>query len=141
MKCNIIEYSSNLFPELYHILHEVYGSEINIINLEKNYLGQYKKIYLALLDDTVVGCAFFEIKKDFIRPYKYGFISYVAVDQKYRKHGVGRKIIEHLIFFAKQNKCKAVELTSADYRTNAHSFYKSLGFSKKRTTIFIKEPL
>lgn len=141
MNIEITEYTSDYFPQIYQILNKIYDSKINITDLENNYLGLNKKIYLAIFDNTVVGCAFLEIRKDYIRSYQYGFISYVAVDQQYRKQGIGKQLIEHLFLIAKKDKCQAVELTSANFRTTAHSFYKSLNFSKKDTTIFIKEPL
>ena len=50
-------------------------------------------------------------------------------------------MIERLISTAKDMGCSTVELTSANSRKNAHVFYQNLGFSKKKTTVFIKEPL
>jgi GNAT superfamily N-acetyltransferase len=138
---NIIEYSSDLYVGLYTLLRDTYDSKISKEDLENNYLCHDKMIFLTLIDNTVVGCAFLEIKRDYVRTYKYGYISYVAVDEKYRQHGIGRALIERLISTAKDMGCSTVELTSANSRKNAHVFYQNLGFSKKKTTVFIKEPL
>ena len=86
---NIIEYSSDLYVGLYTILRDTYDSKSSKEDLENNYLCHDKMIFLALIDNTVVGCAFLEVKRDYVRTYKYGYISYVAVDEKYRQHGIG----------------------------------------------------
>ena len=139
MCVNIIEYSSIYFEELYKILHNVFGSNVTKENLESNYLGSKKKIFLAMFDYHVIGCAFLEIKVDHIRPYKYGFVSYVAVDNNYRDLGIGKMLIAKISKVCDENDCKSIELTSADFRKSAHIFYHSQGFSIKKTKIFIKE--
>jgi ribosomal protein S18 acetylase RimI-like enzyme len=141
MSLQIVEYSSDLYTGLYKLLKDVYNSNINEIDLEKNYINNSKKIYIAMFEDNIVGCAFLEIKMDYIRAYKYGFISYVAVDECYRRQGIGKKLVEFVLKVSKDNECSTVELTSADHRINAHNFYKTLGFKSKKTTIFIKDPL
>lgn len=139
MEIEIIEYSSIFYKPLLSILKEVYDSDIERNVLEEMYLGSGKNIYLAKADDNIIGCAFLEMKRDYVRPYKYGFISYVAVDKSYRQHGIGRKLIEKIIDVARANDCSAIELTSANSRETAHIFYQTLGFTKKKTTVFIKE--
>jgi glucosamine-phosphate N-acetyltransferase len=139
MSLQIIEYSSNYYFELFKILKDNYNTNITQHELECNYVTDNKSIYLALLDKKIVGCAFLEIKNDYVRLYKYGFISYVAVDIEYRHRGIGKKLIETLIHISKNIGCTAVELTSANYRLNAHKFYETLGFTKKKTSVFIKE--
>lgn len=141
MDTKIVKYSSNLYSQLYAILKKNYNSTISREILEKYYTGDNKYIFLAVYEDNVLGCAFLEIKEDYIRPYKYGYISYVAVDERYRKQGIGSGLVKHLISYAKEMSCSTVELTSANYRVNAHAFYKTLGFEKKKTTVFIKEPI
>lgn len=139
MNLKIVEYSSELYQELYTLLKEIYDSNINQTDLEKYYLDFNKKIYVALLENKIVGCAFLEIKEDYIRAYRYGFITYVAVDKQYRKKGIGKTMIEYLIQCVKQEGCTSIELTSANFRKAAHHLYESLGFSRKDTTVFIKE--
>lgn len=141
MNLMIIEYNEECFNQLANLLGTIYGSKISKEVLEKYYLSNNKKIYLAKIDDTIVGCAFLEIKIDYIRPYTYGYITYVAVDENYRKMGIGRTILEHIVTVSKELGCSTVELTSANSRVNAHIFYESLGFTKKKTTVFIKDPL
>lgn len=139
MSFEVIGYSSKYYSGLFNILKDVYETNITQNQLESNYISDKKNIFLAVLNEKVVGCAFLEIKIDYVRNYKYGFISYVAVDAEYRHRGIGKILIEALIKISKNSECSAIELTSANYRTNAHKFYETLGFTKKKTTVFIKE--
>lgn len=141
MSFEVIGYSSKYYSGLFNILKDIYETNITQNQLESNYISDNKNIFLAVLNEKIVGCAFLEIKMDYVRNYKYGFISYVAVDAEYRHRGIGKNLIETLIKISKNSECSAIELTSANYRTNAHKFYETLGFTKKKTSVFIKELL
>lgn len=141
MEIQIKEYSENDYSGIRVILYDNYNSEISKEYLEKYYISDFKKIYVATYLNDVVGCAFLEVKNDYVRPARYGYITYVAVAERFRKHGIGRKMIDFILDKAKESGCTAVELTSADFRTDAHRFYESLGFTKKKTTVFIKDSL
>ena len=141
MEITIIDYDSNFYEQLYNLLKDIYASTISKQELELHYLGENKKIYLAQKNNIIVGCSFLEIRTDYIRPYKYGFVTYVAVDEKHRKQGIGKKLLNHIFLQAKELGCTTVELTSANSRESAHIFYESIGFTKKKTTVFIKDPL
>lgn len=139
MQIEIREYQSSDYPELVTLLQKVYGSTIDKNILEGNYISDCRSIIVAVTEDSLVGCAFEEVQVDFVRPSKVLYVTYVAVDENYRKHGIGRKLFERVENIAKENTCSSIELTSADFRTGAHAFYNSLGFTKKKTTLFIKE--
>lgn len=135
----IENYDSAYFNQLFLLLADVYSTAIPQSSLEGNYLGPDKEIVLALLNDKVVGCAFLEYNADYIRDRKTVFVSYVAVNITFRQHGIGSKIFSEIEGRARNRSCSAIELTSANYRSSAHAFYHALGFSKKQTTVFIKE--
>jgi GNAT superfamily N-acetyltransferase len=58
----------------------------------------------------------------------FAVIEYVVVDEKHRCKGVGKKLMEYCIECAKKASCYKIMLTSDKRRTEAHEFYKSLGF-------------
>lgn len=141
MAISIRMYEAKYFYSLKKILKNVYGSNIQQEILEKEYIDNTHNIILAIdeLSDSVTGCTFIELQQDFVRPRNSLFVTYVAVDEKYRKHGVGKAIFSFIEEYARENSIDAIELTSANYRTGAHAFYKALGFSEKKTTVFIKD--
>lgn len=60
----------------------------------------------------------------------YGLLEDVFIQKKYRKKGYGTKLVEHIIFVAKELGCYKMVATSRVSRRFVHAFYKKLGFRK-----------
>ena len=137
----IRKYKSSDYNNLLKLLETVYGSQIDQDTLEKHYVNSNHDILVSVEDgsDVLTGCTFIEIKEDYVRPEKIIYVTYVAVDEKFRHHGIGKMLIDKVEQICHENNCSAIELTSANFRTGAHTFYDRLGFTKKKTTVFIKE--
>jgi len=56
-------------------------------------------------------------------------ITALVIAETERRRGIGRELIEAATRLAAQQNCSAVELTTAERRAEAHSFYESLGFA------------
>ena len=140
MGLQIREYQKTDYTELLLLLNVVYNSTITQEVLEKQYISASRSILVAVNDGGhVVGCTFVEIQEDFVRPSRIAYITYVAVDENCRKQGIGKNLLAAVEMICKSRNCSAIELTSANFRIGAHEFYKSLGYTKKATTVFIKE--
>ena len=71
-----------------------------------------------------------------------GFIENVVTDKDFRKQGLGKKVMEKAIEFAREKNCYKVILESGAWRTEAHQFYRNLGFddtAKKSFLLKLKE--
>jgi len=85
-------------------------------------------ILLAETDGTVVGllashrCWMLQYARPVIR------ITALVVGRNARRRGVGRLLMEHAERMAVAEGCEFVELTSAADRTDAHAFYRSIGY-------------
>ena len=140
MVIRIRYYQSSDYKILSSLLKNVYDSNINQETLERVYISDTQSILIAVTEDEVlVGCAFIEELEDYVRPSRTLYVTYVAVDENYRRHGIGGLLFDKVEEECRQRKCTTIELTSADFRTDAHKFYYGLGFAKKKTTMFIKE--
>lgn len=140
METYIRKYSESDYGGLYELLNTVYGSTIDKETLEHHYLTDQRTIILATNENgQVLGCVFTEIQEDFIRPARVLFITYVAVKECFRKQGIGGLLMKEVEKRSRDAGCTAIELTSADFRKDAHNFYATYGFMKKKTTVFIKE--
>jgi len=140
MEITVRYYKSGDYNMLISLLSKVYGSHIDRDKLEDEYISDKRSILVAVTEEEIlVGCTFVEVQEDFVRPSRILYITYVAVDENYRRHGIGRKLFDKVETLCIDHACSAIELTSADYRTEAHEFYNRLGFTKKKTTVFIKE--
>lgn len=132
-------YESNDFVGLKKLLEETYSSDISKEELETNYISPNKTILVSIMDGSVVGCAFVSINSDYIRRGKTAFVTYVAVTERLRNHRIGTRLFDEIEKIARLYQCKAIELTSANFRKEAHAFYKAINYNIKKTTVFIKE--
>ncbi len=57
-------------------------------------------------------------------------IEELYVNPDFRRHGLGRKLMEHVLEYAKSLSCQYMFLASDKKRTEAHEFYKALGFDE-----------
>ncbi len=141
MKIIITDYQSVYFKGLKSLLYNVYDSDISEETLKTHYLSDVKNIILAVDEEKgdVLGCLFLEDRYDYVRPDHTLFLSYLAVDPSFRRQGIGGLLFKEAVERAKKSKCRSVEFTSADYREGAHAFHKAMGFTVKKTTVFIKD--
>jgi len=58
----------------------------------------------------------------------FALVENVVTHGDYQRRGLGRKLMEAVIEYAREQNCHKVTLLSAMKRTEAHSFYESLGF-------------
>ena len=59
---------------------------------------------------------------------KVGTVEHIVAHPDMRGHGIGRKIVEHIIKVAREDRLDKLVLTSNPTRKAAHGLYKSLGF-------------
>jgi len=58
----------------------------------------------------------------------YTLVENLIVNHKYRRRGIGKKLMEYTIARAKQERCHRIELCSDKRRKEAHRLYHSIGF-------------
>jgi len=58
----------------------------------------------------------------------WALVENVVVDEKYRRYGFGKLLMEYAINRAKEAGCYRIVLSSDKRRKEAHQFYRSLGF-------------
>ena len=57
----------------------------------------------------------------------WALIENMVVDQRYRRRGIGRTMMEHAVDRARDTNCYKLQLLSNKKRLEAHQFYSSLG--------------
>lgn len=83
-------------------------------------------IIVALIDGKVVGATTLLIETKFIHNGgKVGHIEDVVVDKEYQKNGIGEKMINYLLRYAKDQGCYKTILDCVD---DVKPFYEKLGF-------------
>ena len=96
------------------------------------------KYFGAVENGKVISTCYCLIIPNLTRLGSYiAFVENVVTDSEYRGQGLGRKVMEKAIEFARENNCYKVILQSASFRKEAHQFYKNLGFDGESKKAFI----
>jgi len=118
--------------ELYKQLHPEENpidiNKANIIweNIENNNI----KYFIAIDKENIISTCYLAIIPNLTRNGRsIGFIENVITNDKYRKMGIGKKIIKMAVEYGKQNNCYTIILKSNVKRTEAHKFYEKCGFN------------
>lgn len=64
----------------------------------------------------------------FERPGRWGRVVALVVAEHARGNGIGRALMAEAERIAREDGCIAMEVSSANARTEAHAFYRSLGY-------------
>ena len=101
-------------------------------NIITNYLlsKPTNKIIVAEYENKVVGMASMMLLSRLNRKSLELYIPELVVQKDHQNRGIGKKMIEFCIDFAKQYKCHRIRLESGNQRTDSHQFYKKLGFEQ-----------
>lgn len=69
----------------------------------------------------------------YLKPFLEGFILFLAVEEKARKHGYARKLLEYDIKELKKEKCSIIRLVTRLTNIPARTLYESCGFKEYGT--------
>ena len=87
------------------------------------------RVYVLELDGRVIGCAQLTVIPGLARRgLTRGLVEAVRVASDLRGRGHGRAFLRQLADLARRDGCGLLQLTSDKRRTDAHRFYRSLGF-------------
>ena len=93
-------------------------------------------VFVYVENDDIKGYAFCVIQNlsqcDNLRPDKSLYIDDICVDENYRRHGVGKKLYEHVVQFAKEEKCFNITLNVWAKNLSAQAFYESMGMTVQK---------
>jgi N-acetylglutamate synthase-like GNAT family acetyltransferase len=88
-----------------------------------------RELLVAEYDGEVVGTvALYIIPNLSHGATPYALVENLVVNHKYRRKGIGKKLMEYTIVRAKQEECHRIELCSSKGRKEAHRLYRSVGF-------------
>ncbi len=105
-------------------------------DLKKILVDDSTPVFVCEEDDDVKGYAFC-VMQDLsncsnLRPDKSLYIDDICVDEKYRRHGVGKKLYDFVLQYAKNENCFNVTLNVWDKNPDAKAFYESMGMAVQK---------
>jgi GNAT superfamily N-acetyltransferase len=84
--------------------------------------------WVAELDGSVVGLATGHVIRSLHKSEIVAMLTMLVVDERARGKGVGRMMVQEAEEWAAMRGASAISLTSALRRTDAHDFYRRLGY-------------
>jgi putative acetyltransferase len=105
----------------YFLLEE--QDRIQLGNPESNILQPGGQIVMAVVGEERIGCC----ALIFLKPGVFE-LAKMAISERYRGHGIGRKLLEYTIAQAKMLGAHTLELASNTKLANAVHLYESAGF-------------
>lgn len=93
-------------------------------------------VFVCEEDDDIKGYAFCVMqdlsKCHNLHPDKSLYVDDICVDEKYRRQGVGRKLYDFVIQYAKNEGCFNVTLNVWDKNPEAKAFYEDMGMKVQK---------
>jgi len=89
-----------------------------------------KNLYIYVYDngEKIIGTASVFIEPKILHyGSKVGHLEDLVIDEKFRKSGIGRQLINHCICFCEEQNCYKIILSCSD---NNVKYYQQLGFKK-----------
>jgi len=103
-----------------------------------SYYFKTTDIYVAVLDGKIIGVVDLFIDQHWEGPVI--IIEDLAVDSRYRKQGIGKKLLDRVGDMAKKKKVKAIYFQT-HRKSPSLTFYKKLGFRINKNRIFMEKIL
>jgi GNAT superfamily N-acetyltransferase len=102
-----------------------------------NKLKKARELPLVVtLDKEVVGLCGVHKMVAIHRPAPVGRITILVVDEKARKRGIARMLVDAAEQWCRDQGCALIEVTSNDRLTAAHAFYRHMGYERSSIRFF-----
>lgn len=142
MTVTIREISANDATDICTICGEDLGypCDLSLVRAKiKNIGADREAVFVALADDVAAGFIHVE-KYDVLYFETMANILGLAVKAEYRNNGIGKMLMNAAEKWALDNNIRSMRLNSGISRTNAHEFYRHLGYdSEKGQMRFVKK--
>jgi len=97
------------------------------------------EVFVATVDGQVVGWVHLYVNHTLLVEPR-AELGGIAVGSNWRRRGVGRHLMNWAEQWASQRGCKVVYVRSGSERTDAHGFYRRLGYQELKTqSVFTKD--
>ena len=126
----------HLVADLFNKYRMFYKQEDNI-SLAESFLTarltNRESVIFVILAESVKPVGFTQLypKYSSVRAVKNWILNDLYVDEHYRKQGIGAKLIETAMDFARADGSKFVQLETAVSNITAQNLYESIGFVKQ----------
>lgn len=132
MESHIRKATANDIEALCSLTKELKGSDISHADMQNRLqfveMSPFDFLYVYEEDNEIFGFLGFRIRENLEDITRYGEISIISVDSTARRKGIGQILMNYAEQLAKEHNCIGTWLVSGTQRTEAHPFYKKLGY-------------
>lgn len=89
-----------------------------------------KEIFIAEYDAKIIGMVSMMLLSRLNQVNHEMYFPELIVTEKFQNQGIGKKLTNECIKFAKEKKCHRMRLESGIQRKESHLFYKKIGFEQ-----------
>jgi len=123
------------FEEVYDIEKKSFSDPWHRIHFAFSYWSNPAGFLVAELGEKIVGYAIVEMTRD-EDPWRpklkiRGHIQNLAVDPRFRRRGIGRKLIEAILSLLREQGVESVWLETRESNSTARAFYSKIGFKEE----------
>lgn len=111
---------------------------INTIIKSLNYYYKIGEIYIAICEKKIVGVVVFKVEQFWEGPVM--IIEDLAVEEDFKKHGIGRELMDFVEKYAKRKNIKAITFLTHK-KSKVLNFYKKLGYKVDKNIITLGKKL
>lgn len=115
-----------------------YSIEDTKLKLESLLVSKKDKIFVAVLDDIVVGYIHAS-NYDVVYAPNMKNIMGIAVSSAYRRNRIGEALLRKIEEWAKESGAKGLRLVSSSTRVGAHEFYRHMGYDGGKQQLNFKK--
>lgn len=133
MNIEIRYYKDSDLDSVNEILEEAFQVE------KENFKGEEFCEIVAVTEEMVVGYLLLTKVYNPIGKKNIYYVDYVCVDSEYRRHNIGKKLLEFAYQEAKIQGGDYLQLTCSRFRAAAHKLYDSCDFVMRDSDIYRKD--
>lgn len=142
MEIRIREVQLDDYIAIYQLNCEEMGYDYSMENtrekLNKLISSNQDKIYVAVCGESIVGYVHANDYDTIYMPHMKNIMG-IAVDASHKRQGIGRRLLEKVEEWAKETGAEGVRLVSGSTRVEAHTFYRSCGYSSDKMQLNLKK--
>lgn len=130
----LIELISSIFEDYENCVLDLDGIDKDLHTIKTTCQFQGGNFWVAVTEEKIIGCVGL-VQKEMISELKRLYVS-----KAYRRHGLGSRLLNLVIFAALENSARAVDCWSDTRFIEAHEFYLTHGFDLLPQTRKLNDP-
>ena len=138
---NIRKAAAPDFPKISEYYHKLYEGdeeqEFFGLKLDLDAFRANQRVLVAESHDKIIGYLWF-VWYEHIKNKGVAYFEELYVDEKYRRSGVGKTLIEHAINDIKSEGIKTIYFAVGAHMKDSKEFYEHIGFKQSREVWFEK---